>query len=264
MHELERWNCCGAVFSLASDDLIHQLAPTRVLIRALQAGSDRIVTLCSQCYNTLARANRLVREDEEKRHTLNEFMTEEPDYHGEVEVIHLLTLLRDEIGWDALREKVSKPLDGLKVAPFYGCTLLRPRDVGIDDPNGPTILKELIAALGATPADFPLSTECCGAYQVVGHPEAGRERSQKVVESALRNEVDALILSCPLCEYNVGQQQKEFVSTNGDPVRLPVFYFSQLLALALGLDVDTCRFELNAEGARALLEDRRILAAAGA
>ena len=87
--ELSRWNCCGAVFSLADDDLIHHVAPVRNLIRAMEQGSDTIVTLCSQCYNVLARANQLVRDDEEKRKTLNLFMNEEPDYNGEVDVQHL-------------------------------------------------------------------------------------------------------------------------------------------------------------------------------
>jgi len=261
VEELERWNCCGAVFSLASDDLLHQLAPVRDLVRAQEAGSEKVMTLCSQCYNTLARANRLFREDEEKAQTLNRFMTEEQDYLGEVEVVHFLELLRDELGWDGLAAKVQNPLKGLKIAPFYGCTLLRPTEVSIDGAGKPTILMDFLAALGATPVDFPLAEECCSAYQVVGEPEASQARAQKVVESALAESVDALILSCPLCEYNLGQKQKSFVATNGNLPRLPVFYFTQLLALALGLDVESCRFELNADGARALLEERNLVAA---
>ena len=259
VHELERWNCCGAVFSLMSDDLLHQLAPTRVLIRAMEAGSQKIVTLCSQCYNTLARANELFRADAEKAKTLNEFMDEEPDYDGSVEVVHFLTLLQEELGWDGLREKVTKPLEGLKIAPFYGCTLLRPESVGIDASTHPVILADFVAALGGTAVEFPLATECCSAYQMVGNPEAGKARAEKVVASAVQNEADALILSCPLCEYNLGRMQKEF--TDGALPKLPVFYFSQLLALALGLEVDTCRFELNAEEARALLTERNLVAA---
>ena len=259
VHELERWNCCGAVFSLASDDLLHQLAPTRVLIRAQESGAEKVVTLCSQCYNTLARANRLFREDAEKAETLNRFMTEEPDYEGRIEVVHYLELLRDAIGWDALAAKVQAPLTGLKIAPFYGCTLLRPHEVSIDGPGKPTILMDFLAALGATPVDFPLSEECCSAFQVIGSPEASLVRAQRVVASAVAAGVDALVLSCPLCEYNLGKQQPAFTSTNGAAPRLPVFYFSQLLAMALGLDPESCRFELNTEGTRTLLEERGLL-----
>ncbi len=100
--ELDRWNCCGAVFSLADDDLIHHVAPVRNLVRAQEQGADTVVTICSQCYNTLARANLLMREDEEKRDTINRFMDEEPDYHGEVEVMHYLTVLQEQVGWDKL------------------------------------------------------------------------------------------------------------------------------------------------------------------
>ena len=111
--ELPRWNCCGAVFSLADDDLIHHVAPVRNLIRAMEQGSDVVVTLCSQCYNVLARANQLVREDEEKRKTLNLFMTEEPDYNGEVEVDHSPCIVR----LSQLYELLHCPLDQPSLIP---------------------------------------------------------------------------------------------------------------------------------------------------
>ncbi|MFH1132647.1 MAG: heterodisulfide reductase-related iron-sulfur binding cluster, partial [Pseudomonadota bacterium] len=122
--ELPRWNCCGAVFSLADDDLIHHIAPVRDLIRAKDEGHDQIVTLCSMCYNTLARANLLMKEDAEKRKTLNLFMDEETDYAGEVEVLHYLDFLRTKVGWKKLAAAVKVPLKDLRVAPYYGCTLL--------------------------------------------------------------------------------------------------------------------------------------------
>lgn len=261
VEELDRWNCCGAVYSLTEDDLLHQLGPVRVLIRAQEAGSQQVVTLCSQCYNTLARANRLMREDPEKSHTLNEFMTEEADYRGEVEVVHFLQLIRDRIGWDGLRAAVKTPLEGIRVAPFYGCTLLRPQEVSIDEPGRPKILLDFIAALGATPVDFPAADECCGAYEVLAFPEAARKRTQRVVDSARQSQVDALVLSCPLCEYNIGRQQAELGSPEPE---LPVYYFSQLLALALGLDEKSCRLELNTEAARAMLQARKLATATGA
>ena len=148
--ELPRWNCCGAVHSLADDDLIHQVAPVRDLVRAMDQGSDKVVTLCSMCYNTLARANLLMRNDEVKRKTINDFMNEETDYHGEVEVLHFLNFLRDAVGWDKLRQAVKVPLNGMRVAPYYGCTLVRPRDVAMEPPGGPQVFTEFLEALGAT------------------------------------------------------------------------------------------------------------------
>jgi heterodisulfide reductase subunit B len=259
--ELDRWNCCGAVFSLADDDLIHQVAPVRNLIRAAQQGCDTVVTICSQCYNTLARANQLVREDEEKRDTLNRFMDEEPDYAGEVEVVHYLSLLRDEVGWEKLRDAVTRPLDGLRVAPFYGCTLVRPPDVAIDAVDA-QLLEGFITALGAEPTDFSAARECCGSYQMIAHPEEGMNRAAKVIASANRSEADALVLSCPMCEYNLGTRQGDVVASHDGLSRVPTFYFTQLLGVALGLDPELCRLDLNGPAAKELLIDKSYIAAA--
>lgn len=261
VRELPRWNCCGAVFSLADDDLIHQVAPIRNLIRAAQEGCDTVVTICSQCYNTLARANRLVRDDREKRDTLNRFMDEEPDYVGEVEVVHYLNLLHERVGWDRLREVVTNPLEGLRVAPFYGCTLVRPQDVAIDAADR-QILEGFISALGAEPVSFSAARECCGSYQMIAHPEEGIRRAAKVIASANRSEADALVLSCPMCEYNLGARQGDVVAANDGLSEVPTFYFTQLLGVALGLDPELCRLDLNGPAAARLMSDRKYIAAA--
>ncbi len=261
MTELPRWNCCGAVFSLADDDLIHHVAPVRDLIRAMEQGSDRLVTLCSMCYNTLARANRLMREDEEKRHTLNTFMDEEPDYAGEVEVVHFLTLLRDEIGWDRLREQIKVPLEGWRIAPYYGCTLTRPYEVAIDDrPDSPTIMRDFIEALGAEAVDYAMEQTCCGSFQVVGNSAAALDGSRRVIESARGAGADVMALSCPLCEYNVGVRQRDLLAQDPGWTELPTLYFTQLLAIGLGLGAEVCRTELNQLAARNLLQERNVIA----
>lgn len=261
--ELERWNCCGAVFSLADDDLIHQVAPVRNLMRAQQAGCDTLVTICSQCYNTLARANLLVRDDAEKMETLNRFMREEPDYDGSVEVVHYLRLLRDLVGWDRLRESVKVPLTGLKVAPFYGCTLVRPTEVGVDV-GDETILEDFLVALGAEVMPFAAARECCGSYQMLAHPEEGVARAAKVIAAANGSGADALVLSCPLCEYNLGTRQGAVVASSDALSAVPTYYFTQLLGIALGLDQDLWRLDLNGEAARVLLAERNLIAAVGA
>lgn len=242
--ELSRWNCCGAVHSLADDDLIHHVAPVRDLIRAVDQGSDTVVTLCSMCYNTLARSNLLMRNDEVKRKTINDFMTEETDYHGEVEVTHFLNFLRDTVGWDALRSKVKVPLSGLKIASYYGCTLVRPKDVAIE-PVGGKIMSEFVEAIGGVPIDFAAGTVCCGSYQVLAHPEAVADVIARIIESASAAGADALILSCPLCEYNLARKQRELVQNGKIAKKLPVFYFTQLLAIALGLGPESYRLDLS-------------------
>jgi heterodisulfide reductase subunit B len=254
--ELERWNCCGAVYSLADDDLIHQVAPVRVLTRAKDQGFDKVMTLCSQCYNTLARANRLMKEDEEKAKTLNLFMDEESGYHGEVEVVHMLQVLRDELGWDEVKKKVEKPLDGMKVAPFYGCTLLRPTEVSIDEqPFAPSVMNDFLAALGATPTQFGSTTDCCGAYEVLINPDAAVRQSGDILVKAQESGVEAIALSCPLCEYNLGHRQPSIMAARPEVQGIPVYYFSQLLAIAMGV-ADAGRFDLNNAPARDFAKER--------
>jgi heterodisulfide reductase subunit B len=255
--ELPRWNCCGAVHSLADDDLIHHVAPVRDLIRAMEQGSGKLVTLCSMCYNTLARANLIMREDEVKRKTINDFMNEERDYHGEVEVVHFLNFLRDEVGWDKVGEKVKTPLEGLKVAPYYGCTLLRPKKVAIEPPGHPELLNEFLRTLGATPVDFSDSALCCGSYQILMNPEAALGAVSKILDGAARAGAEAMVISCPLCEFNLARSQGELVEKGGITKEIPVFYFTQLLALALGLDDKACRFDLNPKSSAALLASRQ-------
>ena len=259
LDELPRWNCCGAVYSLAEDDLIHQVAPVRNLIRVKKQGKTELVTLCAFCLNTLKRANLLMREDVEKRDTLNDFIDEGIDYGGEVKVVHLLEVLRDDIGWETLSQKVKLPLRGLKAAPYYGCTLLRPREVAIDNVENPTVLGDFLKALGASPVDFPESTRCCGSYQVVSSPDDISEYARPILNSALSHGAEALVITCPLCDYNLGRGQKELIKKASEFREMPLFYFTQLLALALGLGPRVCHFELNHGRPESLLKEKNLL-----
>jgi heterodisulfide reductase subunit B len=262
LEELPRWNCCGAVYSLADDDLLHLVAPVRDLVRVKDMGYDKVITVCSMCYNTLARANKLMREDEEKRFTINSFMEEETDYAGEVEVVHLLTFLRDEIGWDKLKEKVTKPLTGLKVSPYYGCTLTRPREIAIDSADNPKILHDFLTALGAEVVNNPAGIECCGSYQILSNPDAAYNNIYKIISGAATRGAEAIASSCPLCEYSLGKRQKQAAQKHGDEnMTLPSFYFTQLMAIALGVDEKECHFEIGHEKSRGLLASKNLIGA---
>jgi len=246
--ELERWNCCGVVYSLADDDLIHLVAPVRDLIRVKDAGYDKVVTMCSMCYNTLARANLVMAEDEEKRNTINMFMEEESDYAGEVEVMHLFNYLRDEIGWDKVKEAVKKPLTGMKIAPYYGCTLVRPKEVAIDSADNPRFMHDFLEALGAEAVEYLVANECCGSFQVVSHEDQCLDA--------------AIAMGCPLCEYNIGHKLPLAKEKHKDLKEIPSFFFTQLMALAMGLDADVCRLDLNGPGAEDFLKSKDIIASA--
>jgi len=210
--ELKRWNCCGTVFSLTTDDLIHHVAPIRNLIRAKEANYDKVMTLCSMCYNTLKRANERVKSDPDSLDVLNNFMDREKiQYEGDVEVFHLLELLKDEIGFESLAKKIVKPLKKLKIASYYGCLLVRPKEIGLDDMENPTILEDLMATLGADPVDFPYKTECCGAYQTVDRPDIIADRTNRILTSARDHGAEIVVVSCPLCAFNLDQRQKQTV-----------------------------------------------------
>lgn len=259
--ELPRWNCCGAVYTLADDDLLHLLAPVRDLIRVKERGHDTVLTLCSMCYNTLARANHLMQTDAEKRKTINMFMDEEPDYEGGVKVVHLFDYLRDSYGWDKFKEKIKKPLSGMKVAPYYGCTLLRPREVAIDHPDRPSVFEEFLGALGAEVVKFPKETECCGTYQVLSNPDASLKVSFDILENAKQFGAEALALTCPLCDYNLGRRQDAMLSKFDSATDTPIYYFTQLLAIALGIDPDPKDFQLNRASSLELLRSKNLVSA---
>jgi heterodisulfide reductase subunit B2 len=260
VEELDRWNCCGTVHGLAADDLIHRMAPITNLIRAKEAAADAFVTGCAMCYNTLARANLHVRQDPAALAAINDFLSlESTEYRGEIDVLHLLQLVRDRIGLDAIAGRVQRPLNGLRVACYYGCLLVRPREAAIDDTEQPKVMEDLILALGGTPVPFPLKTECCGAYQVVADPRVVAERTRAIVTSACRNGADLVAVSCPLCAHNLDRRQAEARQVEPDLGQLPVFYFTQLMALALGCTEEVLRLERHCVDPRPPLAVRGLL-----
>jgi len=247
VEELERWNCCGTVHGLGSDNVMNRVAPVTNLIRVKEAQASEFMTSCAMCYNTLKRANNDVKKDSsEKLDIINAFQTlEETKYEGDVDVLHLLEYLRDRVGFDKLAEKVKKPLKGLRVACYYGCLLVRPKEVAFDDVENPMIMENLITALGATPVNFPLKTECCGAYHAVAAPEIVADRTDRIMGSANEGQVDMVVVSCPMCAYNLDFRQDDAKRLNPEFKHLPVLYFTQLMALALECGDEALRFDLH-------------------
>jgi len=238
--ELPEWQCCGATFPLMLDDSMALIAPTRVLYQAQQAG-ERVATLCAICFNVLRRSQALLKRDPAMLERINWFT--EQEYRGQVYVAHFLEVLRDDLGWETLAGRVVRPLSGLRVAPYYGCLLLRPyEEIGLDDPEAPVILHDLVRALGAEPVDFPYSIECCGSYLTVKQPQISETLSQDIVTSAREHGAQAIVTACPLCHFNLDYPQRETEAGHvGNEV--PVLYFTQLMAVALGLPEEDCRMD---------------------
>ena len=224
LEELPDWNCCGATFPLNVENVMALIGPARMLMAGERAGSD-VATLCAVCFNVLRRTGHFLQTHPDARNRLNLFV-EEGDYAGEAQARHLLGILRDDVGWDAVRARVAAPLAGLRVAPYYGCLLLRPADeIGLDNPESPTILHELLAALGAEVVDFSHKVECCGSYLLVSAPEATLRASAKVTDAARAAGADVVATACPLCQHNLARTE----------TALPVLYFTELMAAAFGL-----------------------------
>ena len=157
----------------------------------------------------------------------NNYMNLDAPYEGETEVLHFLEVLRDKIGFDVLKEKVTNPLTGKKIGAYYGCLLLRPGKImGFDNPENPKILEDFIRAIGAEPVIYPYRNECCGGYISLKEKEMAENMCDKIMESADGFGAEMLITACPLCLYNLN---------NSKANKLPVVYFTELLAEALGV-----------------------------
>jgi heterodisulfide reductase subunit B len=245
------------------DNELALIGPTRILVEA-QRQDARLVTQCSICYNVLKRTARFLHDNPEQRERIGLFIEEEDVEDaslGEVQVLHLLELLRDELGFGALSERVTAKL-GLKTAPYYGCLLLRPqKEIALDDPDEPTILHGMLASLGCTAVDFPAKTECCGSYLTVNASDAAQELSYSILSSAQDAGAEMLVTSCPLCQFNLDYRQEEMAKEHTGFRPLPVLYFATLLGIALGLDSTDYGLEEHYVDPRPLLERKGLIAA---
>lgn len=227
LEELPEWQCCGAVYPMASDDIAPKLSAVRALMSAHERGEE-LVTLCSACHNVLKQTNYMMRTDAASAAKVNAYLKPETPYAGEATVLHFLEVLRDRVGFEELAKKVVKPLTGRKIAAYYGCLLLRPGKVmAMDDPENPRILEDFIRAIGAEPVIYGLRNECCGGYVTLEDRPLAAKKSTAVLDSAVAKGADTVVTACPLCLYNLKK--------NGAHEELPVVYFTELLAEALGV-----------------------------
>jgi heterodisulfide reductase subunit B len=235
LQEIPDWTCCGASSAHMTSELLSVALPVRDLITAQEMGMDTAVC-CAACYNRLKIANKKMSSNEGGIVPSVDELVGKP-YRGESRVKHLLEIVINDYGLDALREKVSRDLSGLKVAAYYGCLLVRPPDaVDLDVPENPTIMERLIEALGAQTVDWPYRTECCGAGLSLTRTDVVVKLCHDIFEMAAKHDADCLMVACPLCQANLDMRQAQVNRTYGTNFELPVFYFTQLTGLALGLE----------------------------
>jgi heterodisulfide reductase subunit B len=229
LEEQKEWQCCGAVYPLAADEIATRLSAVRSLAAAYQKG-EKLVTLCAACHHVIKRVNDDMKTGKDISQKVNNYLQPAKEYRGEGEVLHYLEVLRDEIGFDKLARAIKKPLSGRRIAAYYGCLLLRPSEImQFDDPQNPSILEEFLTALGATPIKYPYRAECCGGYLAVSNQEAVTEMTSNIIQSATSYEAEEIMTACPLCKYNLEKNERI------EKKNLSIRYFTELLAEALGV-----------------------------
>lgn len=226
LEEPADWQCCGGAYTTAKDEIATKLSAVRTLNAAKEM--DRpLITVCSACHNVIKQTNYDISHDEDMARKVNNYLQLPEVYAGETTVYHYLEMLRDVVGFDTLKVKVTNPLKGRKIAAYYGCLLLRPsKALAMDDPENPTIMEDFIRAIGGTPVIYAQRNECCGGYITMEDKAQAKKRSSAVMDSAKDQGAEMVITACPLCLYNLKK------NSGSD---LPVYYFTELLAEALGL-----------------------------
>ncbi|MBI5385512.1 MAG: CoB--CoM heterodisulfide reductase iron-sulfur subunit B family protein [Verrucomicrobia bacterium] len=236
LEELDDWNCCGATAYMAVDEVKACVMASRNLAIAEKLGHRELMAPCSACYLVLNKTKHYIHESPSVHHVLDEALkVANLSYSGNIPVKHPLDVLVNTIGLDAIKKRVKNPLKGLKVAPYYGCQIVRPYST-FDDQYNPTTMDRLLEAIGCTVVkDFPLKTRCCGGSLTGTLPEPGLLCSYIILKEALKRGADVIATVCPLCQFNLdGYHDK--IEAKWESVRIPTVYFTQLMGLAFGMN----------------------------
>lgn len=234
LHELEDWNCCGATAYMAVDEKKACVLAARNLALAEKSGQKQLMAPCAACYLVLNKTQHYFREYPPMKEAMDHALGAVGlSYSGNLPVRHPLDVLLNDVGLEAIKQKVRKPLKGLKVAPYYGCQIVRPYAT-FDDQYTPTTMDRLLEALGATVVRYPLKTKCCGGSLTGTVPEAGIRMVYILLNEARKRGADCLATVCPLCQFNLDAYHAQVKAEYG-PVLVPTVYFTQLMGLAFGL-----------------------------
>jgi len=210
--------------------------------------SPRIAVLCAACYHNMKKAEVEMREDKAKRNLVEQIS--EIKFNPEVRTQHFLEILEKDLGLDALKEKVSKPLTDLKVACYYGCLLSRPPEIAFDDAEQPTIMERVLEAAGAETVSWSHRMECCGASHAIPVTDAVLRLVNDILRSAKDAGAELIACACPLCQANLDLRQAGIARAFGIEHNIPAVYFTQLLGIACGAsgkDVQISKGMVNAE-----------------
>ena len=243
--ELESFTCCGAgdIHEAKPDYYLHLNA--RILGQSQSVGCDTLLTICNVCTLNLRQANKRLREDPEELARVNANLAEvgARTYDGSVEVRHLLWEISEGEGYERFKQIAVRSLAGLKVAPFYGCQILRPSKLlGFEDPDRPESLERLIEACGAEPIDYPAKIKCCGFPIVLAREDVALGEAILPLEQAIDAGADVIVTPCPLCHLSLDAWQSKAAKKAGREFHIPILHLAQLLGAAAGFDEDVLKF----------------------
>jgi heterodisulfide reductase subunit B len=234
LEELPDWNCCGATAYMAVDEAKACVTASRNLALAEKAGRQQVMAPCSACYLVLNKTQHYIHDYPAMKQAVDGALAAVGlKFSGDIPVRHPLDVLINDVGLEAVKMKVKRPLKGLKVAPYYGCQMVRPYAT-FDDQNNPTTMDRLLEALGATVVRYPLKTKCCGGSLTGTLPEAGLRLAYILLKEAHKRGADVIATVCPLCVFNLDAFQDR-MAAKWEPVQMPTVYFSQLMGLAFGI-----------------------------
>ena len=231
--DIPDWSCCGSTPAHTKDHTLSAALSARNLQLVSDMGLKAAATPCPSCLTNLRTANHRIEGDAFKA-KVNKLLDD--PYGGDVNAISVLQALVETVGLDTIASAVRTPLKGLKVACYYGCIMNRPPELmAFDDCENPMAMDNILTALGATVVPFPLKVECCGASYGIPRPDVVAKLSGKLLEAAVGVGADMVAVACPLCQMNLDLRQGQVNRAGGTNYRMPVPYFTQLMAVALNI-----------------------------
>jgi succinate dehydrogenase / fumarate reductase, cytochrome b subunit len=261
LDELEAVTCCGAgdIHEAEPDYYLHLNA--RILAYAEATGSDTLMTVCNVCTLNLRQANLALQNDEALLGRVNENLEAvgAPRYSGAVDVKHLLWMIAEGDGYERLKATAHKGLKGLKVAPFYGCQILRPSKLlGFEDPDRPHSLEAIIEACGGEAIDYPAKIKCCGFPIIQAREETALAELIQPLEQATEAGADAMVTPCPLCHLSLDAWQSKLKAATGKDFQMPILHLSQLIGVAAGLEDSELKFRRHVVSVKPVVEKLQV------
>ncbi|MFN2104413.1 MAG: CoB--CoM heterodisulfide reductase iron-sulfur subunit B family protein [Candidatus Promineifilaceae bacterium] len=239
LEEIEDWNCCGATEYWSVHQLkAHALVGRNLALAEKQTnGTNTVVAGCSACYLNLAKTANYMKDDKVLRDRIEDALAAGGLHYtpGSLEIRHLLDIVYNDVGLETIKSKVVRPLTGLRIAPYYGCMIVRPdKDNRYGNPEYPMALDYLLEALGAKVIDFPQKTHCCSGHMTQISPDVAYELMHRLISGADRYEADMMVTLCPMCQLNLDAYQGDMNDYMGTDYQMPCLYFTQLIGLAFG------------------------------